>query len=59
MAQKKYPAVSVIMPVLNEESHLEAAVDSVLRQNYPGDFELLIALGPSRDDADKIARNIA
>ena len=59
MAQKKYPAVSVIMPVLNEENHLEAAVESVLRQNYPGDFELLLALGPSRDQTDKIAAKIA
>lgn len=56
---KNYPAISVIMPVLNEEAHLADAVQSVLAQNYPGDVELLLALGPSVDDTTKIAKAIA
>ena len=59
MAAKTYPAVSVLMPVLNEESHLEAAVESVLSQGYPGTFELLLALGPSKDATNGIAAAIA
>ncbi|MCX8528694.1 MAG: glycosyltransferase family 2 protein [Rhodoluna sp.] len=59
MSLKTYPAVTVLMPVLNEESHLEAAVNSVLSQGYPGTFELLLALGPSRDDTNSIAAKIA
>ena len=59
MAAKSYPAVSVIMPVLNEESHLEAAVDSVLSQSYLGELELLLALGPSSDKTDQVANAIA
>lgn len=59
MARKNYPALSVIMPVLNEEGHLADAVDSVLAQNYPGEIELLLALGPSRDDTNKIAAKVA
>ena len=59
MANKTYPAVSVLMPVLNEEGHLEAAVESVLSQGYKGDFELLLALGPSRDATNSIAADIA
>ena len=54
-----HPPVSVILPVLNEEHHLESAVDSVLAQVYPGELEVLIALGPSRDKTDEVAKAIA
>ena len=59
MSLKTYPAVSVLMPVLNEESHLASAVSSVLSQGYPGKFELLLALGPSRDSTNEIAARLA
>lgn len=55
----EYPAVSVILPVLNEEHHLEAAVASVLRQNYPGEIEILVALGPSKDATNAVAERFA
>lgn len=47
------------MPVLNEEGHLEAAVNSVLAQGYVGDLEFLLALGPSRDATNEIAKKLA
>jgi succinoglycan biosynthesis protein ExoA len=53
------PAVSVVMPVLNEERHLAESVAAVLGQEYPGGFELVLALGPSRDRTDEIARELA
>ena len=53
-----HPAVSVIMPVLNEERHLRHAVEHVLRQEYPGDLEVVIALGPSEDRTDQIAAEL-
>lgn len=43
------PGVSYVMPVLNEAGYLEAAVASILKQDYPGDVELILALGPSTD----------
>ena len=49
------PSVSVIMPVLDESRHLREAVLRILDQEYPGDIEVVIALGPSRDDTDEIA----
>jgi len=58
-APAKHPAVSVILPVLNEEHHLESAVGSVLAQKYPGDIEILLALGPSKDNTDAVARKMA
>jgi len=53
------PAVSVVMPVLNEEKHLADAVTQVLAQDYPGEFELVLAVGPSKDRTEKIAQDLA
>ncbi|RBM09041.1 glycosyltransferase family 2 protein [Streptomyces sp. PT12] len=52
------PAVSVIMPVLNEERHLRDAVRHILEQEYPGEIEVVIALGPSSDRTDEIAAEL-
>ena len=49
------PSVSVILPVLNEELHIEAAVNSILSQDYLGSFEVILAIGPSRDRTLEIA----
>src|SRR5882672_10112899 len=58
-AARRWPSVSVIMPVLNEERHLAEAVRHILDQDYPGDLELVIALGPSKDRTDRIAAELA
>ena len=58
-AKKFLPAITVIMPVLNEEAHLEDSVTSILAQTYPSEIELIIALGPSHDDTNKIAKALA
>lgn len=55
----RLPGVSVVMPVLNEEHHLRTAVDHVLAQAYPGELELVMALGPSLDRTDQVAAEIA
>ncbi|WP_309032656.1 glycosyltransferase, partial [Streptomyces alfalfae] len=52
------PAVSVIMPVLNEERHLREAVRAILRQEYAGEMEVVVALGPSTDRTDEIAAEL-
>jgi succinoglycan biosynthesis protein ExoA len=54
-----WPGVSAVLTVLNEERHLREAVASMLEQDYPGDVELVIALGPSRDGTDTVAAEIA
>lgn len=51
--------VSVIMPLLNEERHLREAVAVVLGQDYPGEIELVLALGPSSDATDAVAHSMA
>ena len=47
------------MPVRNEERHLAEAVRHVLGQDYPGEFELVLAVGPSADRTEQIARDLA
>jgi len=47
------------MPVLNEEKHLAESVAAVLGQEYPGGFELVLAIGPSKDRTEAIARDLA
>jgi glycosyltransferase involved in cell wall biosynthesis len=53
------PAVSVVLPVLNEEHHLTASVGAILAQDYPGEIEVVIALGPSKDRTGVVAKELA
>ncbi len=53
------PGISVILPVLNEQAHLEDSIRAILSQNYHGKFEVILALGPSRDSTNEIARSLA
>jgi len=55
----EWPSVSIIVPVLNEERHLDEAVRRLLDQQYPGDLEVVLALGPSTDDTDSVAAALA
>ena len=58
-AKKFTPAVSVVMPVLNEAKHLAAAVEAILSQQYTGEIELILALGPSSDGTNEVAAKLA
>ena len=49
----------MVMPVLDEAEHLRSAVTTVLSQDYAGPLEVVLALGPSRDGTDEIARELA
>jgi glycosyltransferase involved in cell wall biosynthesis len=51
--------VSVIMPVRNEQRHLAAAVHAVLNQNYDGQIQVVLAVGPSQDATQAVAADLA
>src|SRR5699024_10617194 len=53
------PGVSFIMPVLNEAEHIEQAITTILAQDYDGDKEIVLALGPSSDDTNAIIESMA
>ena len=52
------PAVAVVMPVLNEENYIEAAVLAILSQDYAGPIQVVLALGPSMDRTNEVAARI-
>jgi len=51
--------VSVVLPILNEERHLYESISAILAQDFSGDFEVILALGPSRDRTSEIASELA
>ena len=51
--------ISIILPVLNEADHLEESLRSILSQDYLGDIEIILAIGPSHDGTEKIAQALA
>jgi len=53
------PKISVILPVLNESKYLEEAVKAVLDQDFGGEIEIILAIGPSTDGTEVIAQSLA
>lgn len=56
---QQYPAVSYVMPVLNELHYVESAITTILDQDYPGQKEVVIALGPSTDGTTELVARLA
>lgn len=54
-----FVGVSYVMPVLNDVTHVRAAVESILAQDYEGPVEVLIALGPSIDGTAELVADLA
>jgi glycosyltransferase involved in cell wall biosynthesis len=42
------------MTILNEEKHIEQAIGRLLKQDYLGELQIVIAVGPSRDRTSDI-----
>ena len=53
------PGVSVVLPILNEERDLDQSISAILKQDYPSQFEVILALGPSKDRTNEIASALA
>jgi glycosyltransferase involved in cell wall biosynthesis len=53
------PAITVILPILNEEADLQNCISAILQQDYPGEIEIILALGPSKDKTKQIASELA
>jgi len=51
--------VSVVLPILNEDRHLAESIHAILQQEYDGEFEVILALGPSIDRTNDIAAGLA
>jgi len=56
----RWPTVSVVIPVLNEERYIEACVRTLLAQDYPRELiEVIVVDGPSTDRTREIVRALA
>lgn len=53
------PSLSVIVPALNAASHIEDCINSIINQEYPQAFEVIVALGQSSDDTSQILQQLA
>ncbi|MDQ3739746.1 MAG: glycosyltransferase family 2 protein, partial [Actinomycetota bacterium] len=59
MSGEPAPAVSVLVPVLNEERHLEQALTLMRAQEVPGDLEILVIDGGSTDRSREILDRVS
>ncbi len=59
MSTQNYPAVSVVLPILNEARDLKECISAILQQDYDGNLEVILALGPSTDNTNQIADSLA
>ena len=53
------PSITVILPILNEEADLQNCISAILQQDYAGEIEIILALGPSKDKTNQIASDLA
>jgi succinoglycan biosynthesis protein ExoA len=51
--------MSVVMPARDDAAHLPAAVEAMLAQEFDRPFEVVIAVGPSRDGTEEVAERLA
>lgn len=54
-----WPLVSVVVPVRDEADHLAAAVAAILDQEYPGELEVVLGVGPSEDGTEEVVAALA
>jgi hopene-associated glycosyltransferase HpnB len=58
-APATFPSVSIVVPARNEAPTIGATVSSLLQQDYPGEFSLVVVDDHSEDDTGKVASNAA
>lgn len=54
-----WPPVAVVVPARNGARDLPACLEAVLAQDYPGVLEVVVAVGPSVDGTEEVARSWA
>jgi peptidoglycan/xylan/chitin deacetylase (PgdA/CDA1 family)/GT2 family glycosyltransferase len=53
-SSKGLPSVSVVIPAYNEETYLPSCLESIRKQDYPGEYEVIVADNASTDNTAKI-----
>lgn len=57
MQKNVWPTISVVVPTLNSQRTLEVSLNSIVKQDYPGSVEMVLADGGSIDATLKIAKS--
>jgi hopene-associated glycosyltransferase HpnB len=55
----KWPRVAAVVPARDEAETIERCVESLVRQDYPGEFALVVVDDHSKDRTGALARNAA
>ena len=58
-APRTWPSVVAVVPARNEAEVVDEAVGSLLRQDYPGRFDVVLVDDHSDDDTAGVARKMA
>ena len=53
------PAISVIVPAMNEEATIGAALGPLMAESVPGGLEIIVAVAPSKDRTRAVVEGIA
>ncbi len=54
---RRVPFVSVVIPAYNEEEYLPSCLESIRKQDYTGEYELIVVDNASTDNTARIARD--
>jgi cellulose synthase/poly-beta-1,6-N-acetylglucosamine synthase-like glycosyltransferase len=55
----KHPKITIAVACLNEEKHIEECLNSLIAQDYPGEFDIFVADGGSRDKSLEIIQDFS
>ena len=56
---KAPPAISVVVPAMNEEGTIRAALQPLMEESVPGGLEIIVAVAPSMDQTRAAVEEIA
>jgi succinoglycan biosynthesis protein ExoA len=54
-----WPLLSVVVPARDDAASLPATIEAIRAQEYPGEREIVVAVGPSSDGTYEVARHLA
>lgn len=57
--KRALPTVTAVMPAMNEEHTVTAAIESLLDQDYEGRLDIVVAVAPSTDRTLEVATDLA
>jgi biofilm PGA synthesis N-glycosyltransferase PgaC len=53
---EQYPAISILVACYNEQDNIVSTIESILDQNYQGDYEIIIGDDGSKDNSVKVIK---